>query len=312
MVKVIGVDEFGGPEMLKAFDIPARPVGAGEVRVDVSAAAVSPTDTIHRSGGRAELLQKDPPPYVPGMDVAGVISEIGEGVDHVAVGDSVMGIVAPTASHGGYSASIVLPARSVSLAPKGATAAEASTLPMNGLTAQYALDLLDLPKGATLAVTGAAGAFGGYMVQLGVHRGLHVIADSSEADEALVRSLGAHDIVRRGDDVAERIRALVPDGVDGLADGSIQNELVLPAVRDNGGFATVRGFQGPSERGITLHQVWVREYATELEKLDELRVLTESGKVTLRVAATFPADNAAEAHRVLEAGGTRGRCVITF
>ncbi len=312
MVKVIGVDEFGGPEMLKAFDIPARPVGAGEVRVDVSAAAVSPTDTIHRSGGRAELLQKDPPPYVPGMDVAGVISEIGEGVDHVAVGDSVMGIVAPTASHGGYSASIVLPARSVSRAPKGATAAEASTLPMNGLTAQYALDLLDLPNGATLAVTGAAGAFGGYMVQLGVHRGLHVIADSSEADEALVRSLGAHDIVRRGDDVAERIRALVPDGVDGLADGSIQNELVLPAVRDNGGFATVRGFQGPSERGITLHQVWVREYATELEKLDELRALTESGKVTLRVAATFPADNAAEAHRVLEAGGTRGRCVITF
>lgn len=312
MVKVIGVDEFGGPEMLKAFDIPARPVSAGEVRVDVSAAAVSPTDTIHRSGGRAELLQKDPPPYVPGMDVAGVISEIGEGVDHVAVGDSVMGIVAPTASHGGYSASIVLPARSVSLAPKGATAAEASTLPMNGLTAQYALDLLDLPKAATLAVTGAAGAFGGYMVQLGVHRGLHVIADSSEADEALVRSLGAHDIVRRGDDVAERIRALVPDGVDGLADGSIQNELVLPAVRDNGGFATVRGFQGPSERGITLHQVWVREYATELEKLDELRALTESGKVTLRVAATFPADNAAEAHRVLEAGGTRGRCVITF
>lgn len=312
MVKVIGVDEFGGPEMLKAFDIPARPVGAGEVRVDVSAAAVSPTDTIHRSGGRAELLQKDPPPYVPGMDVAGVISEIGEGVDHVAVGDSVMGIVAPTASHGGYSASIVLPARSVCLAPNGATAAEASTLPMNGLTAQYALDLLDLPNGATLAVTGAAGAFGGYMVQLGVHRGLHVIADSSEADEALVRSLGAHDIVRRGDDVAERIRALVPDGVDGLADGSIQNELVLPAVRDNGGFATVRGFQGPSERGITLHQVWVREYATELEKLDELRALTESGKVTLRVAATFPADNAAEAHRVLEAGGTRGRCVITF
>lgn len=100
MVKVIGVDEFGGPEKLKAFDIPERPVGSGEVRVDVRAAAVSPTDTIHRSGGRAELLQKDPPPYVPGMDVAGVVSEIGEGVSHLAVGDLVMGIVAPTASHG--------------------------------------------------------------------------------------------------------------------------------------------------------------------------------------------------------------------
>ncbi|HBU76322.1 MAG: alcohol dehydrogenase [Acidimicrobiaceae bacterium] len=312
MVMVIGVDEFGGPEKLKVFDIPAQPVGSGQVRVDVAAAAVSPTDTIHRSGGRAELLQQDPPPYVPGMDIAGVISEIGDGVDHVAVGDEVMGIVAPTASHGGYSSSIVLPARSVARAPQGSSAVEACTLPMNGLTAQYALDLLDLPKGAILAVTGAAGAFGGYMVQLGANRGLRVIADSSAADEDLVRSLGAHEVIRRGDDIADRIRALVPDGVDGLADGSIQNELLLPAVRDNGGFAAVRGFQGPSERGITLHQVWVREYRTELEKLDELRALTESGSVTLRVAATFPADQASEAHRMLEAGGTRGRCVITF
>ena len=312
MVTVIGVDEFGGPEKLKTFDIPAQPVASGHVRVDVAAAAVSPTDTIHRSGGRAELLEQDPPPYVPGMDIAGVINEIGEGVDHVAVGDAVMGIVAPTASHGGYSSSIVLPARSVARAPKGSSAVEACTLPMNGLTAQYALDLLDLPKGATLAITGAAGAFGGYMVQLGVHRGLRVIADSSAADEDLVCSFGAHEVIRRGDDIADRIRALVPDGVDGLADGSIQNELLLPAVRDGGGFATVRGFQGPSERGITLHQVWVREYKTELEKLDELRALAESGSVTLRVAATFPADQASEAHRVLEAGGTRGRCVITF
>ena len=103
MVTVIGVDEFGGPEKLKAFDIPAQPVGSGHVRVDVAAAAVSPTDTVHRSSGRAELLEQDPPPYVPGMDIAGVISEIGEGVEHVAVGDAVMGIVAPTASHGGYS-----------------------------------------------------------------------------------------------------------------------------------------------------------------------------------------------------------------
>lgn len=312
MVMVIGVDEFGGPEKLKAFDIPIQLVESNQVRVDVAAAAVNPTDTIHRSGGRAELLQQDPPPYVPGMDIAGVIREIGDEVDHVAVGDEVMGIVAPTASHGGYSSSIVLPARSVAHAPQGSSAIEACTLPMNGLTAQYALDLLNLPKAATIAVTGAAGAFGGYMVQLGVHRGLRVIADSSAADEDLVRSLGAHEVIRRGDDIADRIRALVPAGVDGLADGSIQNELLLPAVRDGGGFATVRGFQGPSERGITLHQVWVREYKTELEKLDELRALTERGSVTLRVAATFPADQASEAHRMLEAGGTRGRCVITF
>lgn len=311
-MKVIGVDEFGEPEMLRAFEIPERHAGPGEVRVAVRAAAVNPTDTIHRSGGRAEMLRRDPPPYVPGMDVAGVVDEVGEGVTHLAVGDDAMAIVVPTASHGGYSSSLVLPARSVTHMPAGSTYAEASTLPMNGLTARYALDLLDLPTGSTLAVTGAAGAFGGYMVQLGVAAGLHVIADASEADEELVRSLGAHEIVRRGPDVADRIRDRHPNGVDGLADGSVQCAEVLGAIRDGGSMATVRGWDGPSERDIAIHPVWVREYATELERLDDLRVLTEAGSITLRVARTFPADQAAEAHRVLEAGGTRGRCVIEF
>ncbi len=311
-MKVIGVDEFGGPEMLRAFEIPEQHAGPGEVRLAVRAAAVNPTDTIHRSGGRAELLRRDPPPYVPGMDVAGVIDEVGTGVSHLSVGDDAMGIVVPTASHGGYSSSLVLPARSVTRIPAGSTYTEASTLPMNGLTARYALDLLNLPTGSTLAVTGAAGAFGGYVVQLGIAAGLHVIADASEFDEELVRSLGAHEIVRRGPDVVDRIRVRHPDGVDGLADGSVQSAEVLGAIRDGGSMATVRGWDGPSERDITIHPVWVREYATELERLDELRTLTEAGLITLRVAQTFPAEQAAEAHRVLEAGGTRGRCVIEF
>lgn len=311
-MRVVGVDEFGGPEALKIFDIPERHAGPGEVRLAVRAAAVNPTDTIHRSGGRAELLRKDPPPYVPGMDVAGVVDEVGDGVTHLSVGDDAMAIVVPSGSHGGYSESLVLPARSVTRMPAGSSFAEASTLPMNGLTARYALDLLNLPAGSTLAVTGAAGAFGGYMIQLAVAAGLHVIADSSEADEALVASLGAHQIVRRGPDVADRIRDIVPGGVDGLADGSVQSDEVLGAIRDGGSMATVRGWDGPGERDITIHPVWVREYAQELERLDDLRALTESGAITLRVATTVDAANASEAHRILEAGGTRGRCVITF
>jgi NADPH:quinone reductase-like Zn-dependent oxidoreductase len=246
------------------------------------------------------------------MDIAGVVDEVGDGVDHLAVGDDVMGIVVPTGSHGGYSESIVLPADSVVPMPAGSSHVEACTLPMNGLTARLALDLLDLPAGATLAVTGAAGAFGGYMVHLGVAAGLNVIADSSDADEDLVRSLGAHEIVRRGTDVADRIRSLHPDGVDGLADGSVQSAEVLTAIRDGGAMATVRGWDGPGERGIRIHPVWVREIARDRGRLDDLRRLTEAGRIALRVARTFPAAEAAEAHRVLEAGGTRGRCVIVF
>ncbi|MGA1345409.1 MAG: NADP-dependent oxidoreductase, partial [Ilumatobacteraceae bacterium] len=283
MPRVVGVDEFGGPEVLRVFDVPERHAGPGEVRVAVRAAAVNPTDTIHRAGGRAEMLRRDPPPYVPGMDIAGVVDEVGDGVDHLAVGDDVMGIVVPTGSHGGYSESIVLPADSVVPMPAGSSHVEACTLPMNGLTARLALDLLDLPAGATLAVTGAAGAFGGYMVHLGVAAGLNVIADSSDADEDLVRSLGAHEIVRRGTDVSDRIRSLHPDGVDGLADGSVQSAEVLTAIRDGGAMATVRGWDGPGERGIRIHPVWVREIARDRGRLDDLRRLTEAGRIALRV-----------------------------
>ena len=150
------------------------------------------------------------------------------------------------------------------------------------------------------------------MVQLGKADGLTVIADASPADEQLVRDLGADVVVRRGDDVAARIREVVPGGVDALADGAVQNTLVLPAVRDGGALAAVRGFEGETERDITIHPVWVREYIKAQAALDRLRQQAADGAVTLRVARTFPAEQAAEAHRLLEAGGTRGRFVLEF
>ncbi len=311
-MRVVGVMEFGGPEAFGVYELPDPHAGPGEVRIRVHAATVNPTDTYTRNGARAEMLKAaGPPPYVPGMDAAGVLDEIGEGtVTDLAVGEHVMAIVIPGGSHGAYSEYIVVPAESVVRVPRGTTDVEASTLPMNGLTARLSLDLLGLQPGQTLAVTGAAGCYGGYVVQLAKADGLFVIADASEADEELVKSLGADAVVRRGDDVAQHIRALVADGVDGLADGAVQNELVLAAIRDGGGMASVRGYNGGSERGIVHHPVWVREYGTAREKLDRLRQQAEEGAVTLRVLATFPAEQTGEAHRRLEAGGTRGRLVI--
>jgi NADPH:quinone reductase-like Zn-dependent oxidoreductase len=305
--------EFGGADALRVIDVPERHAGPGEVRVRVHAATVNPTDTFVTNGTRAKAQQKDPPPYVPGMDVAGVLDEIGEGVTtDLKVGDHVMAIVLPKASHGGYSESLVLPVQSVARVPAGASDVEASTLPMNGLTARLALDLLALQPGQTLAVTGAAGCFGGYMVQLAKADGLRVIADASSADEQLVRDLGADIVVPRGKDFADHVRKEFPDGVDAVADGAVMNTLVLPAVKDGGAVAAVRVFEGDSERDITIHAVWVREYLEEQEKLDRLREQVEDGQVTLRVARTFAPEDAAEAHRVLAAGGTRGRLVITF
>ena len=309
----VGVIEFGGPEALQVVDLPEVHAGPGEVRMRVHAAAVNPTDTYVRNGDRAEALRKDPPPYIPGMDAAGVIDEIGAGVETgLAVGDAVMAMVVPSGSHGAYRESIVLAADAVARAPAGASHAEAATLPMNGLTARQTLDQLALRPGQTVAVTGAAGCYGGYVVQLAKADGLRVIGDASPADTALVRDLGADIVVPRGDDIAAQIRAVAPAGVDGLADGAVQNELAVGAVRDGGAFASVRGWRGTGEREIAFHRTMVTRYDRRVDLLDRLREQTEAGQISLRVAATYAPEQAWEAHRRLEAGGTRGRCVIVF
>jgi NADPH:quinone reductase-like Zn-dependent oxidoreductase len=183
---------------------------------------------------------------------------------------------------------------------------------MNGLTVRLALDVLDLAPGQTLAVSGAAGAVGGYAVQLGKAAGLRVIADAAPGDEQLVKELGADVVVPRGDDFGAQVRAVAPEGADAVIDAALLDHLAFPAVRDGGRVATVRGFQGTQERGTTCHPVLVRSYAREQAKLDQLRQQAEDGQLTLRVAGVLPADQAAEAHRRLEAGGVRGRLVLEF
>jgi NADPH:quinone reductase len=312
-MRAVAVTEFGGPDALHVVELPDPEAGPGQVRIRVHAAAVNPTDTGVRMGLRHDRFRDVPPPYIPGMDAAGVLDQVGEDVSTgLAVGDHAMAIVLPRGSHGAYSELIVVPAESAARVPAGASDAEASTLPMNGLTTRQALDLLALQPGQTLAVTGAAGAVGGYAVQLGKADGLRVIADASDADEALVKNLGADIVVRRGPEFAERVREVVPGGADGVVDAALLNQLAAPAVRDGGGIATLRGFTGDPERGITWHPVSVARYAREQAKLDRLRQQAETGEVTLRVARTFPARQAAQAHRTFEAGGTRGRLVLEF
>jgi NADPH:quinone reductase-like Zn-dependent oxidoreductase len=343
-MKAVGVWQFGGPEQLRVVELPEPEPGPGEVRIRVHAAAVNPTDTLLRAGAHRARLAAVPPPYRPGMDAAGLIDKLGPELDgRLQLGQRVVALVLPSGPHGGaYAEQVVVPAASVVPAPAGADFPAASTLLMNALTARVALDSLALRPGQTLAVTGAAGAFGGYAIQLAKADGLRVIADAAPADEELVRTLGADEVVARGADVADRIRALVPGGVPGVADGALLNELALPAIADGGGLAVVRGWapaagasgnssasgnsgasdnsaaagtagaSGSSERGITVHPVLVSRAATDTAALDRLRAQVEQGVLTLRVARTLPAARAEQAHRLLEAGGVRGRLVLDF
>jgi NADPH:quinone reductase-like Zn-dependent oxidoreductase len=309
----IGVTTYGGPETLHQIDVPAEPLGRSDVRIRVTAAAVNPTDTGVRSGMRDDKPNPNPPGAVPGMDAAGEIVEVGADVDTgIAVGDRVMAVVLPSGPHGAYRSDLVVPARSVTRVPAGASDIEAATLPMNGLTARFALDSLHLQPRQVLAVTGAAGAFGGYVIQLAKADGITVVADAADQDRDLVEQLGADVVLPRGEGFIEAVRDRYPDGVDALADGALFNETALPAVKDGGRMATVRGWDGAGQDRVTVVPVMVGKHALEWEALDRLREQVEDGVLTLRVADVLPAAHAAEAHRRLEAGGVRGRLVLQF
>jgi NADPH:quinone reductase len=315
-MKAIGVTTFGGPEVLHVVELPVPHPGVGEVRIRVHAAAVNPSDMLFRagSGSQAARLRERPAPYVPGWDAAGVIDELGPNADdRLKIGDRVVAYVVPAGPHGGaYAEHIVVPAASVVLAPAGVDFPAASTLLLNGLTARLALDALALTTGQTLAVTGAAGAVGGYVIQLAKADGLKVIADASRSDQTLVRSLGADYILERGDTFAKRVRSIVPEGVPGLVDGAFLTNLALPAIADGGAIAVIRAWDGPTERHITLHRIQSLAFATNTALLDQLVRQVEQGILTLRVADVLPADQAVDAHRRLEAGGVRGRLVLDF
>ncbi|MER6083003.1 NADP-dependent oxidoreductase [Streptomyces sp. NPDC001833] len=319
-MKAVGVARFGGPETLDVFEVPDRHAGPGQVRIRVHAATVNPGDRYLRNGSLGPHAPT--PPYIPGMEAAGIVDQIGvDTVTDLRVGDRVMAVAMPTASGGGaYAEYVAVPAQWAAHAPAGSSHAEAATLPMNGLTARLALDRLGLKAGQTLAVTGGAGAVGGYAVQMATADGIRVIADASSADRQLLRTLGADIVIPRSQDVAHRIREVVPDGVDAILDGAvIGSARMVAAVRDGGAIATVLGegsrAVSPAElhrRSLQTHMIYVPDYFGAPGKLERLREQAEAGALTMRVGRTFTPEQASEAHRLMEAGGTRGRLVLEF
>jgi len=312
-IRAVGFTEFGDPSVLRVVTVPMPEPGPGQVRVRVAAATVNPTDLGFRHGGR-RMPDGIEPPYIAGMELAGVIDAAGPSVSSWQPGDRVIAAVSPWEPGGGAQAEYrVVDADQLARVPDDISLDAAATLPMNGMTVRAALDMLALPPGSTLAVTGSAGAVGQYAIQLGTHEGLTVIGDAAPGpDEALVRSFGAAHVVERGPGMAEAVRALYPSGVDAVLDAALLGPSVLPAVRDGGQLLAVRPFQGETERDIKISLVLVGQHLHEGSRLASLVELAEKGVLTMRVAELLPPERAADAHRRLDAGGVRGRLVLTF
>jgi NADPH:quinone reductase len=205
---------------------------------------------------RAQMLAAFEAPYVPGMDAAGTVEATGDGVTHLAPGDPLMAVVLPFRAAGGaQSEVIVVPAASAARIPDGVSIEAAATLPMNGLTALEALDMLDVPEHGTPAVTGGTAGIATLAVVLAKSRGIRVIADAPVDELEGVRAVGADHVVERGDGVAERIRANAQDGVDAVLNTALVGPPILASIRDGGGWAVVRNQQDETERGIVRHNV---------------------------------------------------------
>ena len=309
-MRAVVITKPGGPDVLAVADLPAREPGEGEVRIAVKAAAVNPTDIgLRERGGAGE------PPWVPGMDAAGVIESVGPGVDRLKVGEQVMAAVSPRRPEGGgQQEQLVVPAASVVAIPDGATLVEAATLPMNGLTATRGLDMLALKDGDTLAVSGGAGLLASYVIPLAKEQGLRVIADAKPEDEALVKSFGADVIVPRSDSFGDAIRAVAPGGADAVYDTALLRREAFGAIRDGGQIVVVRGWDGDEveDRGIRVHPVFVAQVLERTEWLEHLRDLASAGTIKLRVAGEYPPERAGDAEHAMDAGGLRGRAVIVF
>jgi NADPH2:quinone reductase len=308
--RAVGITRPGGPEVLRVIEREVREAGPGEVRLAVRAAAVNPTDI----GVRRLGIEGQPAPWVPGMDAAGSVESVGAGVERFSVGDLVMAALSPRRPEGGAQAALLVArAASVAPVPRGATLQQAATLPMNGLTALHGLDLLGLVEGRTLAVTGGAGLLASYVIAIAKDRGLRVLADASPDDGELVRSFGADVVLPRGAGLAASVREAVPEGVDAVFDTALLGRGIFPAIRDGGAIAVVRGWDGDDvENGIHIQRVMVGTVLDRSDWLQEARELAERGVLALRVADTYPPERAADAQRLMEAGGLRGRAVIVF
>ena len=289
------VTTFGGPEAVEIVEVAVPEPGAWQVRIKVAAAGVNPVDAGVRAGvfgGAGKRLGL-------GWDVAGVVEAVGV-ASGWNVGDEVVALAYGTAKTLGTHADlVVVDADAVAVAPRSVDVVHAASLPLNALTADRALDGLGLEPGQNLLITGAAGAVGGYAVQLAARLGVRVTALAREGDEELVRSLGADRFVSG---------AVAPGSVDAVLDAAILGAEALEWVRDGGAFmGVIPGAHPASVRGVRTGAV---EVSADGARLAELVALVDEGALTTRVAETYALDEVVKAHARLAEGGLRGRLVL--
>jgi NADPH:quinone reductase-like Zn-dependent oxidoreductase len=293
-------NDYGGPEVLEIGEAPEPHPNPGQVRVVVHAASVNPVDWKFRSGAMKDHVTLNFP-VILGNDAAGVVDEIGADVHGVSLGDEVLGLGSAT-----YAEFAVL--RTFVPKPKSVDWPTAAALGVAGETSVRALDLLGVGAGSTVLIDGGAGGVGSVAVQLAVARGATVIATASERNHGFLSDLGATP-TRYGEGLVERVRAIVPDGVDAVFDvvGASPIADLISLAPDPQQVVSIANF-GATQAGARLTTGGQGDPSAALT---EVAGLAADGKLKVEVQ-TFPLADIAEAHRLSQAGHVRGKLVLAI
>ena len=308
-MKAIVMKSYGGPEKLELTEAPAPKVGPDTVLVRTRAAGVNPVDWKIGAGYLDPILDVYFP-YVPGWDLAGVVEKTGAAVTDFAPGDEVYGYVrADCVHHGTYAELVAAPLRTLARKPATLDWRQAAGVPLAGLTAYQSLRAAGGARaGETVLVHAAAGGVGSFAVQIAVAAGARVIGTASERNHDFLRSLGAEPVTY-GDGLADRVRALAPEGVDAALDFvggdavAVSREVLKPGSRRI--VSVVNGADAVEAGG---RYVFVRPDAADLTALAEL---ADAGKLSVHIDRALPLAEAAEAWRLSAGGRTRGKIVLT-
>ncbi|MGW7275241.1 NADP-dependent oxidoreductase [Streptomyces sp. NPDC054864] len=306
-MKAISYRRYGGPEVLEYGDVRDPKVGPDSVLVKVRAASVNPVDW-KCMGGHLDGILDPVFPVIPGWDVAGVVVQPGASTPEYVVGDEVIGYVREDfLSRGTFAEYVAAPVRTLARKPRNLTFEEAAGLPLAGLTAyQVIVKTLEVTEGAVVLVHAAAGGVGSIAVQLARHAGARVIGTASEHNHDFLRELGAEPVTY-GEGLADRVRALAPEGVDAAFDtvGGETLKVSAEVLAPGGRLASIAD---RAVIGLGGHYCFVRPDADDLQRLTQL---VEQDVVTVHVSETFPLEKAADAYRLNAEGGTRGKIVVT-
>ena len=313
---------YGGPDVLQPATLDRPTIGAGEVLVQVRAAGLD-RGTWHTMAGMPHAVRlgfglRVPKALVPGIDVAGVVVAVGEGVTRLQVGDEVFGI-----ARGSFAELAAAEEEKLALKPAALTFEQAAALPVSGITALQGLtDVGRLEAGQHVLVLGASGGVGTYAVQIAKALGATVTGVASAAKADLVRSLGADHVL----DYASDDFAAGPVRYDLILDigGNSSLKRLRRALTPNGTLAIVGGEEGgrwiggfdrPFRAlalspfvGQRLAMVIAREHHDGLDRLAELAA---SGQLVPAIERTYPLREAAAAMAHLVAGNARGKLVLT-